>query len=127
MRLEDLAIEFSQQDRPAGIILDDQQVIRQAIVATRYYAGFTSLTCSEGETTSFSEINESTELTPSEWAWIRPLFLLYCERETALNLEASRGFGVEVYGRSVSEINNDISQAEMEMPHRAFCQPVITV
>ena len=33
----------------------------------------------------------SLDLSDSEWALIRPLFLLYVERETALHLEDTRG------------------------------------
>jgi hypothetical protein len=55
------------------------------------------------------------------------LFLLYVERETALQLEASRGLGLDVFGRSSGEVAGDIAQAEAEMPHRAFCKPIVSV
>ena len=58
---------------------------------------------------------------------IRPLFVLYVERETAVQLEASRALGVEVFGRTVSEIDGEITQYESMLPEKAFCQPVITV
>jgi hypothetical protein len=73
------------------------------------------------------DIDEDIELTDSEWALIRPLFLLYLERETAYLLEASRGAGVDVYGRSVAEISGDIANVESEMAHRAFFYPIVSV
>lgn len=72
-------------------------------------------------------ITKDTELTAGEWALIRPLFLLYCEREQALVLESSRVMGVEVFGRQSSEIGPDILQAETELRRAAFFQPVITI
>jgi hypothetical protein len=72
-------------------------------------------------------VDGTTVISQSEWAVIRPLFLLYVEREQALYLESTRAFGSEVYGRSSSEVQQDIDQAELELPDRAFVQPVISV
>lgn len=72
-------------------------------------------------------IDENTPLTKSELAVISPLFELYVERENALILEASRTLGVEVYGRTVSEINNDIVQKEQDIQHLAFQFDIITI
>lgn len=74
-----------------------------------------------------ADIDASTELTAGEWALIRPLFLLYCEREQALVLESGRVLGVDVFGRQSSEIGPDITQAENELRRGAFFQPVITI
>ena len=67
------------------------------------------------------------DLTLSELALIRPLFLLYVERENATHLEASRALGLEVYGRSVAEVDGDIKQLEEDMPKRAFVEPIWSV
>lgn len=75
----------------------------------------------------FDEIAEDMVLTPSDWSIIRPLFLLYCEREQALMLESSRVMGVDVFGRASSEIQMDINTAELELPKKAFIQPVFTI
>jgi hypothetical protein len=64
------------------------------------------------------------DLTMSELAIIKPLFNLYVTRENAIHLEASRALGLEVYGRSVAEIESDIKQIEEDLPKRAFCQPI---
>lgn len=72
-------------------------------------------------------LDENTVVTQGEWGFIRPLFMLYVEREQSIQLEASRNLGVDVYGRSTSEIDQDIARAEGDIPERAFLQPVISV
>lgn len=125
-KLADLAQTFATQERPAGNLLDEKTVLAQAVAATRFYAGFAALRAHEG-VTPVPDIDGDTAITTSEWALIRPLFLLYAERETALQLEASRGMGIDPFGRSASEIAAEITQAEADMPLRAFFQPIITV
>lgn len=125
-KLADLAQTFATQERPAGNLLDEETVLAQAVAATRFYAGFAALRAHEG-VTPVPDIDGDTAITTSEWALIRPLFLLYAERETALQLEASRGMGIDPFGRSASEIAAEVAQAEADMPHRAFYQPIITV
>ena len=73
-------------------------------------------------------ITKDTVLSVGEWTVIRPLFWLYVERENAQRLEASRALGLEVYGRSVSEIAGDISVMEREtLPADAFVAVAIEV
>jgi hypothetical protein len=72
-------------------------------------------------------VENDTLLTQSEWAILRPLFILYVERENAIYLVASRSLGVDVYGRSASEIAQDITQKELDVQRLMFCMPVITV
>lgn len=73
-------------------------------------------------------LDEDTTLTVGEWAMVRPLFVLYCERENAQRLEASRAMGLEVYGRSVSEIAQDIGMMESEtIPKKTFSHALIEV
>lgn len=125
-KLADLAQTFATQERPAGNLLDDDTVLAQAVAATRFYAGYATLRAHDGAG-SAPVIDGDTVITTSEWALIRPLFMLYAERETALQLEASRGMGIDPFGRSASEIAAEIAQAEADMPRRAFFQPILTV
>lgn len=134
--LAELADRFASLERPVGNMLDMPTLLEQALAATRMYAGYAALAAHLAipiaepppePPAPYPEITGLTDLTVSEWAVIRPLFLLYVERETALQLEASRGFGVDVFGRSSSEIAGDITVMESELPHLAFCRPVITV
>lgn len=125
-KLADLAQTFATQERPAGNLLDDETVLAQAVAATRFYTGFAALRAHEGAD-PVPDIDGDTNITTSEWALIRPLFMLYAERETALQLEASRGMGIDPFGRSASEIAAEIAQAEADMPRRAFFQPIVTV
>jgi hypothetical protein len=78
---------------------------------------------------SLGYVNDQTVLSMGEWALIRPLFVLYAERENAMRLEASRAMGLEVYGRSASEIASDIAAMESPdgLPARAFCYVIIEV
>jgi len=66
-------------------------------------------------------------LSHSEWAIIKPLFYLYIERENALHLEASRVLGVDVYGRSVSEVQGEISNYHEQMHLKAFHFKAFTI
>lgn len=68
------------------------------------------------------------DLTVSEWGVVRPLAELLVERENALIQEASRVAGHEVYGRSSSEIAQDIQNYRLEhLPVRAFSMMPETV
>lgn len=134
--LQELVSDFCDKERPVGVIIDQDQVMAQAIAATRFYyaytVGYPYVNQEKDDITVtdlpiLPDITPTTDITISEWGLIRPLFLLYVERETALNLEASRGMGVDVYGRSTSEIQSEITQKEAEMQHNAFCEPVISV
>lgn len=156
MQLGALAAEYLASRSPGWLVLDDEQVKDCALTAARFYAGFgdiRSVSSSDvlqgaagaGEPLplpqdpelfptpalpikDLSLITETTELSVGEWALIRPLFTLYCEREHAQRLEASRGLGVDVYGRSVSEISQEIGTMENEtIPQKAFVHAVIEV
>lgn len=126
------AAAFHDDERPAGNILAPAAIVAQAVAAARFYAGYAALETFRGadEDTPDEidpEITPDTELSVSEWAIVRPLFLYYVERETAIELEASRVMGVDVFGRSVSEVQQDIAAYEAEMSHKAFRQPIVTV
>lgn len=77
---------------------------------------------------SIDHITDDTVLTPGEWAIVKPLFILYVEREQATHLEASRGLAVDVFGRSVAEIQADITLMETEtLPSRCFVSTIIEI
>ena len=126
-KLADLARAFATQERPTGNLLDDETVLAQAVAATRFYAGFATLRAQEKDTDPAPDIDGDTDITTSDWALVRPLFLLYAERQTALQQQASRGMGIDPFGRSASEVAAEIAQVEADMPHRAFFQPIVTV
>lgn len=115
-------------ERPIQL-LPVTQVLELALAATRFYVGFADLGAWQREAEAWLPVPPAVEagtcLDESEWALIRPLLLLYVERETAFQLEASRGLGVEVFGRSTSEIAGEIAAYEAELPKRAFSQPFI--
>ncbi|MFJ2989876.1 hypothetical protein ACIPF8_18570 [Collimonas sp. NPDC087041] len=154
--LKELALLFLAQERPVGIVLEEETVLAQALAAARYCGGygafdallpamaFAEMSTEARDpweslssyprfpvpdnlypTSDFVEID--TPLTQSEWAILRPLFILYVERENAVYLEASRSLGVDVYGRSASEIAQDIVQREADVQRLMFCMPIVTV
>lgn len=114
---------YLEMNRPIGIVVSDDTILAQAIKATRYYHGYGNLTYLDDDVM----VQESTLLERSESAVITPLFELYVERENALILESSRALGVEVYGRTVSEISSDITQKELEIQNLAFAHEFFTV
>lgn len=155
MKLLELAEEYDASH--GGLVLLPDQTLDCAIQAARFYAAYgriRSLTLSdeleeapEPGTLVLPEppdptpapvrqlpiknidyIGEDTEVSVGEWALIKPLFWLYAERENAIRLEASRAAGIEPYGRSVSEVQQDITVMENEtLPQRAFNYQIITV
>jgi hypothetical protein len=128
----DLVTDFMTNQRPVGNLLDADIVTAQCLAATLYYAGYSDLAEWRNlpvtdPITAYPDIAETTVLNESEWAIIKPLFMLYLERENALYLESSRGMGVEQFGRTSSEVIGDINNYELEMPHKAFCYEIETV
>lgn len=134
--IEKLVQRFLEDERPIGNILDDDIILAQCIAAANFYAAYGDLfehleieipsppPCPRLE---FPIITSDTEITMSEWGVIHSLFLIYIEREQALHLEASRGLGVDVFGRSSSEIENDVVSKEEEVKWEAFSFPIITI
>lgn len=122
--LAELVTRFVDHERGAANILPKESVTAQAVAAVSFYAGFAQLADLEGG----GEVGEDLVLTHSEWAEIRPLFVLYVERESALQMEAtgilSAGGG---FGRSSSEVGGEIAQLEADLPRRVFYQPVVTI
>lgn len=111
-----------------GLFLEQGEVEQGFISAVRKYAAYGGL--EDVAITSpedLTQINLSTKVSTSEWGVIARLAELYVERESSMRLEASRGLGADVYGRSVSEIVQDINQIELEIPHLAFSEPIVSL
>lgn len=130
-----LVIRYT-EEHLVGNMLDVTDLTAIALRAVRFYQGYAVLEEHAAipiadpapvPPVPFPEITESTDISNSEWAIINPLFLYYVEQGNAYMLEASRGMGVDVYGRSVSEIQGDINQYEADMHHKAFCRPVVSL
>lgn len=102
-----------------GLILDEKDVYKQACAAARQYLAWGDIASLPDA--ELSDVDEHCDLTPSEWGILKPLAAMYVERENARALEASRGTGVDPYGRSVSEIEQAITQYEMvDLPRLSF-------
>lgn len=135
MRLSELVDDYL-SNPPAGFMLERKAVERCLKNAVRRYSGYAQLSAVElGEDELHSAVDASSlidgaqdfDLNLSEYALIQPLFQLYVELENAISLEASRGLGVEVFGRTTSEINQDILQWEQSLPKAAFMEPVVSI
>lgn len=120
----------------AGMMLSEPDVARLLKKTVRFYCGFAtirSVPLADGvihtpiDATDSIDGSQDFDLNPSEYAIIRPLFDLYVEEENAIHLEASRGLGVDVFGRSVSEIRQEIMQREMDFPKQCFMEEPVSV
>lgn len=131
MKLADIVAEYVSVRAPGWLVLSGQEALASALRATQFYAGYGGIESMALPTAPSSAIKQLTSITPevvltvSEWALISPLFVLYLEFENAQRLEASRASGLEVYGRSTSEVAQDIKEAEERMPQKAFSQPML--
>lgn len=125
MEIGALVDEFIALREAGGLFLGRQQVVGCAIEATRLFAGWAELV--DPAAADLDGIVETVDVTASEWAIIKPLFLLYVERETATVVENSRSMGIELPGRSSSEVSNQIQQYEAELPQLAFVEPAFAV
>lgn len=141
MLLSEIVANYN-ASRPAGVVLPPADVERMMRLAVMQYLGYATLRAHdpneedrENVPVEHTAIDASYSfggaqdfsVNPSELAIINPLFRLYVERENAQHLEASRALGLEVYGRSVAEVQGDIVQLEAELPMAAFFEPIISV
>lgn len=149
-KLSELVHEFENLSQAVGLVLHTDQLQQLAVDATRYYCAYGSLESAKTGTdvvgqlgrplvgfsflddlgivsTSDTKVGSNVELTLHEWAVIRPLFALLVERQNAIHLEASRGQGVDVYGRSVSECNAELPEVEARVQQGAFQFDIFTV
>lgn len=121
--LREMVNFYLKDNRPVGIVVSDDVILAQACKAAKYYLGFGELDNAQ----QADAVDGNTTLSKSEWAVIMPLFELYVERENALILESSRALGIEVYGRTISEVSSDIQQKELEIQNLAFSYDFFTV
>jgi len=131
-------VENYTDELPTGIVLSEEQITRTLIKSVRFYGGYACFTHADDDDDEIhSLLTEEIDLdgakcldlflTLSEWSIIRPLFDAYIELENATALEATRGQGLEVYGRNTSEIQQEITLLEQDMPKKAFVEPYFTV
>lgn len=131
MTLNDLVLEFMASRLTGGLVIDVPDVTKAMLKAVRFYAGYAEVSYffeqDPSVTPALAQLTDAVTLTTSEWAIIQPLFNAYADHENALRLEASRGLGVDVYGRSSSELSAEIKQLELDLPRKAFYQPFVGV
>lgn len=129
------------------LLLDVESVLKCFIDATRKYQAWGGLSVEKtlddvGYSNGVDEclaydkmpdyepekVSENTVITPSEYGIISHLAHLYVERENALMQESSRLAGHEPYGRTSSEVEQDIIMFERDvLPQMAFSSPILTI
>ena len=126
--LSDRVDEYLKRERTTSSLLDTPVVLAHVVAATKLYSGWAVMEAHADVVGEPPEISADTEISNSEWSVIRPLFILYVEKEEAFQLEASRLAGIEVFGRSSSEVVQEIHLYETErLPKLAFSNPITTV
>lgn len=123
-----LVTEFMASRLTGGLVLTEAEVTTAMVKAVRFFAGYATLAHFANQPTpTVTQIDSTVALTTSEWAIIQPLFNAYVDHENAIRLEASRGLGLDVFGRSVSELAGAITQLEADLPRKAFYQAIVSV
>lgn len=128
--LRELVDTYQAARADTGLLLAPGQLDECALSAARFYAAHgpvRALADAGADAVLPGHISMDTVLTLGEWSLVRPLFVLYVEREQGAMLEASRAGGIEFYGRSVAEVAADIKDTEDRMSERAFVRSIITI
>lgn len=130
--LKDLVTDFLEKERPDGVVLDPEQVHALGLAATRFHAGYAAIRSLLHDDPAAPvdlspAITDAVELSWSEWALIKRMFVLYVEQENARHLEATRIMGGDVFGRTSSELAMEIQQLEADYPRLAFCCDPVTI
>ena len=77
--IDALVENFLTNERPDSIVLDTATVLAKAVAATEYYSGYANLEVNDDVDPPLPAISASTVISYSEWALIKPLFMLYVE------------------------------------------------
>lgn len=114
--------------------LDETQLLANLGEAVRAYCAYQVLGIAADSTDHASyapvggqQIAADTQLTFSEIEVIRPLWMLFNEKEISGMMELSRGMGVEQAMRSVAEVEMAIAEYQMRLPDLAFYEPVRSI
>ena len=132
MLISELARRLIEREGPVGCSLPAATVLEQTVPAGRLYNGYAILDALVADPNvipplPIPPIDGTLDLTESEWALIGPLAMLYVEREEARQAEMSRGMGLDQFGRTVAEVQQDIQQSAASLPLQAFSQPIVTI
>ena len=130
------------REKPNGVIVELEQCLELALSAVRCYAAYGKLSIHKQQMEEYEEariqdpgvqrpklvpIDQDLPVTLSEWGVMRPLWLLYVERDRAELLEATKMMGDVSFGRTSSEVAVDITNYEESMPLKAFSYDIFTI
>lgn len=134
MNLTALAKAYCESRSSTGLLLDDAECLQRLKEATAFYHALQPVLSlvesdpAQADHPTVEVVTDVAVLNAGEWQLIRPLFVLYVERSNAMRLEASRGEGVDPYGRSSSEVAAEIFNYETDiLPRKAFVEEPFTV
>lgn len=134
MNLTALAKAYCESRSSTGLLLDDAECLQRLQEATAFYHALQPVLSlveadqAQADHPTVEAVTAVASLNAGEWQLIRPLFVLYVERSNAMRLEASRGEGVDPYGRSSSEVAAEIFNYETDiLPRKAFVEEPFTV
>lgn len=119
-------------------LFDEDSLEILFIDAVREYQAWASLNqenqrlkCDGGILSILSEaimVKGDTKITTAEWGVIKPLAYLYVERQEAMIQEASKNHMHEQFGRTSSEVEQDITAYRNDQMRRlAFRMPIVTI
>ncbi|MBL0011146.1 MAG: hypothetical protein IPP22_09410 [Nitrosomonas sp.] len=93
-------------------------MLAQAVAATRYYAGYANLEVNDDVDPPLPAIDADTEISDSEWALIKPLFMLYFELERAIQLKLRAAWVLTFLADHQVKSGKISPNIQMEMPQR---------
>lgn len=135
-------VEAFFERRPDANIIEEPEALRWLLEAVRKYDGFGELEHHYQQRITHEEaiasgaqpgalvlapIDENLPISNGEWTTIEPLWMLYMERERASLIEAGRMMGDMSFGRTTSEIAQEINIYEEGLHLKAFSMDCYTV
>lgn len=121
--IQQLSEELYKEYQLSGYSILLEDIVKAYIEETKAYAGWAEYLYCQTKATTTIELNEAIELNGDEYVIILPLVKAHCDLLQARLVEATRGLGVESYGLSVSEAQQNYNQKKEELPKLAFCMP----
>lgn len=126
MKISDYAAQLIARHTTGGLYLEPAEVQNCAIAAVQELAGWCQLEDEQWDGT-LSGVTGDTDVSPSEWGIISPLFGLLVEYGNAQRLESCAGLGMPSPPRSSAECAQAIETLRQDLPNKAFSADPISV
>jgi hypothetical protein len=119
MKIREYANQLLARHTTGGLYLDAHEVRNCAVSAVQEMAGWCLLEDPAWNGT-LDGVTAETDVSPSEWGVIGPMFSLLVEYGNAMRLESCAGLGMPSPPRSSSECAQAIEAMRQELPNKAF-------